>query len=93
MLARGRLLLDTPALHGHLWRDLQRSQDIVRALMAERTGRDPEDFELRVIATVLVAAMTAAMTEWTRQDGRVDIMKLLDPAMDLFERGARLDAP
>jgi AcrR family transcriptional regulator len=91
MLARGRLALQTPALKGRLWQDLERTQDLVRTLIAERTGRDPEDFELRVIAGALVGALYAAVMEWTRQDGRADMMDLLNRALDTIENGARID--
>jgi AcrR family transcriptional regulator len=91
MLARGRLALQTPALKGRLWQDLEKTQDLVRTLIAERTGRDPEDFELRVVAGALVGALYAAVMEWTRQDGRADMMDLLNRALDTVENGARID--
>jgi AcrR family transcriptional regulator len=91
MLARGRLALQTPALKGRLWQDLEKTQDLVRTLIAERTARDPEDFELRVVAGALVGALYAAVMEWTRQDGRADMMDLLNRALDTVENGARID--
>src|SRR5262249_25901348 len=63
ILVRMRLMLGVPALRARIWEDLERSQDVFCALIAQRIGRDPHDFELRVITLVLISAVYAAGVE------------------------------
>jgi hypothetical protein len=92
ILARARLTMGVPELRARLWEEFERSQDLFCNLIAERTGRDPYDFDLRITTMVLVSALFAAEIEWLRNDGRDDIVRLVNRALDVVEAGARLDA-
>jgi AcrR family transcriptional regulator len=92
ILARARLTMGVPELRARLWEEFERSQDLFCNLIAERTGRDPYDFDLRITTMVLVSALFAAEIEWLRNDGRDDIVQLVNRALDVVEAGARLDA-
>ena len=61
------------------------------ALIAQRSGRDAEDFETRVTVTVLVSAALEAMREWLRRDGKGSFVALVNQALDLVDAGTRLD--
>jgi hypothetical protein len=60
-------------------------------LIAQRSGRDPDDFEIRVTVMVLVSAAMEAMKEWLHRDGKGSFVDLINQALDLVEAGARLD--
>jgi AcrR family transcriptional regulator len=92
ILARSRLILAVPALRARIWEDLERTEDLFCSVLAERSGRDPYDFELRVVVMVLVGAMWAAAQHWVRTDGREPLLDLVLRAMEVVEAGARLDA-
>jgi AcrR family transcriptional regulator len=92
ILTRSRLVLAVPALRARIWEDLERSQEIFCALIAQRTGRDPHDFELRVTTLVLIMAVYAAAVEWMGQGGRGELLEFVDRAFDVVDAGARLDA-
>jgi AcrR family transcriptional regulator len=92
ILARSKLLLGVPALRARIWEDLERSQEVFCAVVAQRTGLDPHDFELRITTMVLIGAVYAAGVEWLRQGGRGDILDLVNRALDVVDAGARLDA-
>ncbi len=92
VLARAKLVLRVPALRARILGDLEQAQDLLREILAQRTGRDPDDFELRVIAHVLIGAMYAANVEWVRSDGRADMMELVNRALDVVDAGARLES-
>ena len=92
ILARSRLVLGEPALRARIWEDVERSQEIFCELIAQRTGRDPHDFELRVTTLVLIMAVYAASVEWMRQGGQGDLLDAVDRAFDVVDAGARLDA-
>ena len=92
ILARSRLVMGVPALRARMWEELERSQEIFCKVIADRIGRDPHDFELRVTTMVLITAVYAASVEWLRQDGRGELLDLVDRAFDVVDAGARLDS-
>jgi AcrR family transcriptional regulator len=92
VLARAKLGLEVPELRAHFWGELVRARDLIAGVIAARTGRDPADFELGVLAMVLVTAAFEASLEWVRRDGRGDMMDLVNQAFDAVQLGARLDA-
>jgi AcrR family transcriptional regulator len=87
ILARSRLILSVPALRARVWEDLMRSRDLFCAVIAERTGRDPDDFELRVGVMMVIGAVVEASVEWVRGDGRGDLLELVNRALDVTETG------
>jgi AcrR family transcriptional regulator len=91
ILARGRLWFEVPALRARLWEELEKAQVLMSALIAQRSGRDAEDFETRVTVTVLVSAALEAMREWLRRDGQGSFVALVNQALDLVDAGTRLD--
>jgi AcrR family transcriptional regulator len=92
ILARGRLIMDVPELRARLWDEVERTQVVLATLLADRTGRSRNDFELRVTARVVSAAMFEASLEWMRSNGRDTLVELLNRALDVVESGARLSA-
>jgi AcrR family transcriptional regulator len=93
VLARGRLFTEVPELRGRLWDEAERTQLLIAQLLAERTGRRPDDFELRVRARIFTAAMLEASLEWMRSNGRQGLAELAGRALDVVESGAPLSAP
>lgn len=90
ILARGRLFLEVPELRARIWDELERTQVMLAKLLAERTGRRADDFELRVTARVVTGAMFEASLEWMRGKGRRGLTELVNRALDVVESGARL---
>ena len=90
VLARGRLFMDVPELRGRIWDEMERTQTFVTRLLAERTGRNRDDFELRVTARIVIAAIYEAGIEWMRRGGRARLVDLAERALDIVESGARL---
>jgi AcrR family transcriptional regulator len=92
ILARARLFLEVPALRARLWDEVERTQLLIVEMLAERTGRRPDDFELRVTARILIASLLEASKEWMRSNGRTGLVQLTNRALDVVESGARLSA-
>jgi AcrR family transcriptional regulator len=86
-LMRGRLMLGVPALRARLWGFLQENETVLCQIFAAQSGRDPEDFELRVAAGAIIGGIMAALTEWVQSDGQADMGALLDRALHLLEAG------
>ena len=93
ILTRGRLFVEVPELRARMWDEVERIQELLAKLLAERTGRRPEDFELRVTARVVLSAVLEATLDWMRSGGRRSLPDLLNRALDVVESGARLSAP
>ena len=93
VLARGRLMMNVPELRAHLWDELERTQSFVIDLLAKRTGRKPDDFELRVTARIVIAAVYEASLEWVHQKGRTGLVEVVNRALDVVESGGRLASP
>ena len=90
--ARSRLVVEEPELRARGWEEMEKAQAFLSAMVAARTGRDPEDFEIRVVMMSLVGAMMEATREWVRNHGKEDLSGLLSRAYDLVDGGTRLDA-
>jgi AcrR family transcriptional regulator len=90
VLARGKLMMEVPELRARIWDELERTQTFVTVLLAERTGHKRDDFEVRVTARVVVAALYEASLEWFRQSGRKGLVVFANRALDVLESGAHL---
>ena len=88
IFTRGRLFLEVPELRARVWDEVERTQLLITQVLAERTGRRPDDFELRVIARILIAALFEASLEWMRTEGRQGLVELFNRAIDVVESGA-----
>jgi hypothetical protein len=74
-----------------MWEQLDAAQILMSTVIAQRSGRDPADFEVRVIVMVLVTAALEAMREWLRRDGQGSFIELVNHALDVVDAGTRLD--
>ena len=90
LITRARLVLEVPELQSRIWEEIERSQALMTAVLAERLGADPDDFELRVAVRVLIAAMWEAFVEWTR-DPRQDFIKIAERALDMVQTDRKLN--
>ena len=91
ILARGRLWFEVPALRARMWEQLEQAQVLMSRVIAQRSGRDPGDFEIRVIVMILVTAALEAMREWLLRDGKGSFIDLVSQALDVVDAGTRLD--
>jgi AcrR family transcriptional regulator len=92
ILARSHLILGVPALRSRIWDEIERTQDFLVPLIAQRTGRNPDDYDLRVTARAVLNAVFEATLEWVRRDGRDDLVALIERALDVVGADAQLDA-
>jgi AcrR family transcriptional regulator len=92
IVARARMALKVPALRARFWEEMERARDLISSVIAARTGRDPDDFELRVVSMALVAAAFEATQEWLRRDGRDSMFELVNQALEAVQISQRLDA-
>jgi AcrR family transcriptional regulator len=92
ILVRSKLGLEVPEVRARFWGELEKAQNLFAGLIAKRSGRDASDFEVRVLAMVLVMASFEGNVEWIRRGGRGDLFALVKEALDVSGVLARLDA-
>ena len=88
LLVRTRLVLTTPALRGRQWRNADSTQRLFAEALATRTDGEIT-FELRVLASAVLGALSTALTAWVEGDGAEDLPTLVDRAFDAL---AHLDS-
>jgi AcrR family transcriptional regulator len=83
MLARFRLLTQTPALRGYLLECLQSWEDVATSALLKRIGsRRNGALRARLLASAAVAAFRVALITWVAGDGRRDLRALAVQALD-----------
>lgn len=93
MLARFRLVTDTPALEARSL-CLQRNWETsVTAMLAERMGVDPsKDLRPGTVAATTMAAMRVATANWLAGGGQGDLPAIVAAALDLLDGGLQAAA-
>ena len=92
IFVRAKFGLEVPEVRARFWEELEKAQNLFAGIVAKRTGRVATDFELRVLAMVLVTASFEASVEWIRRDGKGDMFALVKEALDVSGVLDRLDA-
>ncbi len=83
------LAYTVPELRVRVLDELARSAQVTAELLAERTGRRPDELAVQTFAGAVVGAMVAAMTT-AAADQSADILELLDATLELLEKGLPL---
>jgi AcrR family transcriptional regulator len=86
---RTRLILAVPELHTQMMDEYARGLRVIAELVAERTGRSPDELAIRIFAGALVGVGLAAMMAWT-EDPSVDYFTVMDGALAHLEAGLPL---
>jgi len=82
---RTKLTMTIPALRARLFEGTLETQQAIDDALAERSGQDVRDLDLRVLVAAAVAAMTVAVTTWAEGDGGDDLPALVDHALSLID--------
>jgi AcrR family transcriptional regulator len=80
LLLRARLLLTVPELRARMMEEQRTAGQMLASWLAERQGPAADEIELRVVATALGAAVMVAMDVWQTEDGKPDLLALVDRA-------------
>ncbi|WP_181794360.1 TetR family transcriptional regulator [Streptomyces sp. WELS2] len=81
-LTRLRLAARVQPLRARLWQHQEAQVADTAALLARRTGRDANAYEVRLTAAVLVAVTTETLMYWAERDGEPDLTALFAWALD-----------
>jgi AcrR family transcriptional regulator len=84
-LARMRLVGTVPALEARYAGQERRSIEFLTRLLASRTGRPADDFQLELVAFVLAAVVFTASRRWVADQGATSLTGLTDQALATIE--------
>src|SRR5207248_6287739 len=85
--ARHELTLSLPELRSAMLDEFIRSFHLMASLVAERVGREADDFAVRSFCGALMGATMAAGLSWAADTERQDYVKLLDDTLAHLEAG------
>jgi AcrR family transcriptional regulator len=87
------LILTVPELRARAMDEYTRTIDVIAEAAAHRVGRDPGDFEVRIVAGAIIGVIMAATmpwTEWAGKSAEIDMFDRIDAALAYLEAGLPL---
>ncbi|GAA2592454.1 TetR family transcriptional regulator [Dactylosporangium fulvum] len=87
VLQRARLALSVPALRMRSLDNMQSSIKFLAAPLAERLGREPDDFRSVAFMGACVGAIINAVMTWVENDGADDPRQLIEEALSVIAEG------
>ncbi|MFE3825016.1 TetR/AcrR family transcriptional regulator [Streptomyces sp. NPDC059092] len=87
---RTRLLVRVPAVRARTTETMSVTAKLLADVLAERTGRAPDDLDLRVFVAAVLGALREVTLHWGEHGCQGDPVALLHQALDGLEGGLRL---
>ncbi|MEV5613355.1 TetR family transcriptional regulator [Streptomyces sp. NPDC052225] len=84
---RSRLQLEVPAVRSRMMESMSVTGQMLCRVIAERTGRDAGDLEVRVFAMALVGALMETTLYWAEHEHEEELRDLVGRALDTFQNG------
>ncbi|NEA62491.1 TetR family transcriptional regulator [Streptomyces sp. SID12488] len=84
---RSRMMLEVPAVRARMIESMSETGRLLCRVIAERTGRDPADLEVRVYAMSLIGGLSEVTVYWAQNDFKDNLADLLDRTVTVFEHG------
>ncbi|WP_405998856.1 TetR/AcrR family transcriptional regulator [Streptomyces sp. NBC_00829] len=85
MLVRTRLMLEVPAVRSRMMESMSVTGRLMCRAIAERTGRNEDDLEVRVYAMGVMGALLEATMYWAERGHTDDLGALVDRALAMFK--------
>ncbi|MFD9031741.1 TetR/AcrR family transcriptional regulator [Streptomyces sp. NPDC059567] len=89
---RARVMVEVPAVRARLTETAAETAQLLARALAERTGRDPDDLEVRVFTAAVLGALREATVYWAERGQSDDLVRLLDRTVDTLKGGLSLRA-
>ncbi|MEU3423790.1 TetR family transcriptional regulator [Streptomyces murinus] len=84
---RTRLMVQVPAVRSRMMESMSVTGHMLCRAVAERTGRDPGDLEVRVYAMSLIGGLMETTMYWAEHGHQEDLRDLIDRGLDVLEHG------
>ncbi|MFC8510171.1 TetR/AcrR family transcriptional regulator [Streptomyces sp. NPDC057411] len=90
---RARFVVEIPAVRARLTETTAETGRLLSGAIAERTGRAPDDLEVRVFTAAVLGALREATVYWAEHGRGDDLVPLLDRTVDTLKAGLTLRGP
>jgi AcrR family transcriptional regulator len=88
---RVRMIFAVPALRARQVQQTTATEELLARMVAERTGRSPDELEVRHFTALVVTSWTVAIGAWAETDGtKDDLATTMDRCLAHLEAGAPL---
>jgi AcrR family transcriptional regulator len=87
LLTRVQLASTVPELRARFVEEQTRGIEQLTEVFATRRGARVDELTLRVVGSAMLAAVSVALDAWQRDDGKADLLALLDRATDALATG------
>ncbi|WP_037841889.1 TetR/AcrR family transcriptional regulator [Streptomyces sp. NRRL F-5126] len=84
LYARTRLMVEVPSIRARLTETMSVTTQLMTSILAERTGRDPAELELRLFVSTVIGALREVTLYWAEHDFKDDLFALVDRAITLL---------
>lgn len=88
-IQRTTLLVQVPALRARMMQSMATSSRNLCQVIAERTGRDEDELEVRAYAMAILGAVYEASLYWAERDHKDDLAELVERALSAVRDGLR----
>ncbi|GHA71802.1 hypothetical protein GCM10010305_12490 [Streptomyces termitum] len=85
-------MAEVPAVRARLTETTAETGRRLARALADRTGRDPDDLEVRVFTAAVLGALREAVLHWAERGRTDDLLALLHRAVDTLKAGPALPA-
>jgi AcrR family transcriptional regulator len=90
LLLRTRISFTDPAIRARSVVEQERSEQALAAVIAERSGRQAGDLDVKCAAAAIIAVFTTLVRHWADRDGKDDLGDLYERHLPLLSRGLDL---
>jgi AcrR family transcriptional regulator len=90
LLLRTRISFTDPAIRARSVAEQERSEQALAAVIAERSGRQAGDLDVKCAAAAIIAVFTTLVHHWVDRDGKDDLADLYQRHLPLLSRGLDL---
>ncbi|ATL30131.1 Transcriptional regulator, TetR family [Streptomyces formicae] len=84
---RTKLMVEVPAVRSRMLESMSVTGAILCRVIAERTGRDAGDLEVRAFSMGLIGALTETAAYWAEHDHEDELTALVDRTFDMLTSG------
>ncbi|MFF4227550.1 hypothetical protein [Streptomyces sp. NPDC001820] len=87
---RTMLMVEVPAIRARMTETVASTSELLVRALADRTGRDHDDLDVRVFTGAALGALREVMLYWAARDYQDDPVELVDRALTTMRGGLRL---
>lgn len=87
---RTRLMVEVPAIRARMTETMSDTAKVLTQVLADRTGRSPDDLQIRVFIAAVLGALREVTLYWGEHGQKGDLVAMIDEALDTLGSGLRL---